>query len=192
MDRLRFSIRGLVAFVIFVAVAIASLRDGSALWDCATFSATLLTLTASVLSAVHLTGRARAFWVGFALCGSVYLGASLLPEVRPRLLTTRILVYLGTLVPSVTVDLSNSRDPAERSRVLMPDGSTRPGVVLGFEGGTGKLYASRGGPSEYFYPIGHSLCAVAVGFAGGLLSRYLYAVGRRGRASPTVSEESVG
>lgn len=184
MDQFRFTIRGLIALVTLVAVAVAALRDGSAFWDSVTFSATLFILVSSILSAIHFSGRSRAFWIGFALCGSVYFGVSLLPEVRTRLLTTRALAYLGRLIPSVRVDLTNNQDPEERSKVLMPNGSTRPGVVLGIEGGTGKLYASRGGPSEYFYPIGHSLWALVLGLLGGLLSRYLYIVGLKGRAQP--------
>jgi hypothetical protein len=86
MRRLRFSIASLLMLVLFVAVAIGALREATDIWDSAVFSLTLGLLLVAVLLAVHRTDRIRAFWVGFALFGSVYLAVSLVPQVKSRLL----------------------------------------------------------------------------------------------------------
>ncbi len=173
MDRHRFTIGNLAAAILFIAIALAALRDGSASWDRALFSATLLVLLTSILLAVHRTGRSRAFWLGFALFGWAYLAAAQLPEVRTRLLTTRALIRLGKLVPTVSVDLTYNQDPGERSKVLKPDGETRPEVVLGINPRSGSLWATLGGITQDFYRIGDSLWALILGFLGGHLSRGL-------------------
>ena len=88
MRRFRFSIAAMLGVVLFAAVAVAALRQADALWDSTLFSLALGLLALAVLLAVHRTGGRRAFWLGFALVGGAYLGASLVPPVEARLLTT--------------------------------------------------------------------------------------------------------
>jgi hypothetical protein len=102
MRRPRFSIASVLLVISFLAVAIAALREATDLWDSGIFSLTASVLLASVLLAVHRTGRGRAFWLGFALFGWSYLIASLVPPVEARLLTTKALASLDSKVPRAT------------------------------------------------------------------------------------------
>src|SRR3954469_1750576 len=99
MGLFRFTIASLLGLVCFVAVAFAALRRADGLWDSALFTLTLGILLASVLLAVHRTDRRRAYWLGFALFGWTYLGASLIPPVEARLLTSTGLEYLEARLP---------------------------------------------------------------------------------------------
>src|SRR5258708_36614221 len=96
MRRLRFSIASLLILVLFVAVAIAALREATHMWDSGVFSLALGVLLVSALLALHRTERGRAFWLGFALFGWTYLGASVVPQVEPRLISTKGLAYVDT------------------------------------------------------------------------------------------------
>jgi hypothetical protein len=98
MPRMRVSIAGILVWVALLGVGFAGLRNPSLLWSNALFSVALGTLTLAVLAAVYRRGRRRAFWVGFATCGWVYLLLALGPAneslVSPYLVTTAILDVL--------------------------------------------------------------------------------------------------
>jgi hypothetical protein len=98
MNRLRFSIASLLVWVALLGVGIAALRSGSPLWGNALFSLAIGMLTIAILAAVYRKGRRRAFWVGFATCGWVYILLSLGPDsdalASPLLITTAILDLL--------------------------------------------------------------------------------------------------
>lgn len=94
MARFRFSIRSLLVLIMFAAVGIAALRQASPFWDSATCTLALGLFITAPLWAIHRSGRRRAFWVGFALCGWAYIVASLVPAVEPRLLTTHAFAFL--------------------------------------------------------------------------------------------------
>ena len=99
MRRIRFTIASLLVVVLFVAVGFAALRESNDLWDSGVFTLTLAALLISILLAVHRTESRRAFWIGFALFGWIYLGLSLVPSIESRLLTTKALAYLDSKVP---------------------------------------------------------------------------------------------
>jgi hypothetical protein len=98
MPRMRVSIAGILVWVALLGVGFAALRNPSLLWSNALFSVALGTLTLAVLAAVYRRGRRRAFWVGFATCGWVYLLLALGPANEslwsPYLVTTAILDVL--------------------------------------------------------------------------------------------------
>ena len=98
MKRPRFTIRSLLASVVFLAVGLAALRGASAAWDSSVLGLTLVVLLASVLLAVHRTGAARAYWLGFALFGWTYLVLAEIPGIGVRLPTTRTLIYVDSLI----------------------------------------------------------------------------------------------
>src|SRR4051812_45507302 len=102
MRHFRFSIASLLLVVLFVAVAFAALRRADDLWDSTIFSLPRGLLLAPVPLALPRAGGRRAFWLGFSLCGGVSLGASLIPPIEARLLTTRALAYLDSKVPGPT------------------------------------------------------------------------------------------
>ena len=99
MQRFRFSIASLLVVVLFVAVGFAALRESSDLWESGVFTLTLAALLISILLAVHRTESRRAFWLGFAVFGWIYLGLSVVPSIESRLMTTKALTYLDSKVP---------------------------------------------------------------------------------------------
>ncbi|MGZ3413087.1 MAG: hypothetical protein ACXWNX_04645 [Isosphaeraceae bacterium] len=89
MKHIRFSIASLLLVVLFVAVGFAALRESNETWNSGVFTLTLAALLISILLAIHRTESRRAFWIGFALFGWIYLGLSLVPSIEYRLLTTK-------------------------------------------------------------------------------------------------------
>ena len=98
MRRFRFTIASLLVVVLFVAVGFAALRESNDLWESGVFTLTLAALLISILLAVHRTESRRAFWIGFALFGWIYLGLSLVPSIESRLITTKAFAYLDSKV----------------------------------------------------------------------------------------------
>ena len=175
----RFSIAGLLGVILFAGVGLAALRAASAPWDGAVFGATLLILTTSILLAVHRDQARRAFWIGFALFGWVYLAASLIPPVEARLPTTRGLAFLDAKRPRVnptgfamadfdadgTMDIFVATDPTTGN-----GGAYRLQAVSGYG-----ILANLPDSSANFLRIGHSLLALLFACLGGFLSRRLRA-----------------
>jgi hypothetical protein len=136
MRRPRYSIASVLLVISFLAVAIAALREATDLWDSGVFTVTAGLLLASVLLAVHRTGRGRAFWLGFALFGWSYLIANLIPPIEARLLTTKALAFIDARVPRAAfadrdgvVDLFLANASAYLADVSAPN------VVVGNPGG---------------------------------------------------------
>jgi hypothetical protein len=69
----QFSIRGLLWAVTFLAVGIAALINANGLWQGAIWGLVLYGLTAAILLAVYRREQTRAFWLGFAVFGWLYL-----------------------------------------------------------------------------------------------------------------------
>ncbi len=99
MQRFRFTIASLLLVILFAAVGFAALRESSDLWEIGVFSLTLAVMLISILLGVHRRESRRAFWLGFALLGWVYLGLSLVPSIESRLMTTKALTFLDSKVP---------------------------------------------------------------------------------------------
>ena len=95
MRRFRFSIAGLLGVALFVSVALAALRASTDAWDSGVLGLALLILLTATLLAVHRRDRKRAYWLGYALFGWVYLLVSQVPPLESRLPTTKGLVNLG-------------------------------------------------------------------------------------------------
>ena len=219
MRRIRFSIASLLGLVLFVAVAVAALREADDLWDTGLFTLAVSLLLASVLLAVHRTDQERAFWLGFALVGWSYLIASLIPQVGSRLLTTKALLYLDSKVSRTTpmglavadfdsdgqVDLfvANASAPNALYR-NQGDGTFRDvtsgqaatvstssgGVIVWKPSLPWRLLVGSGGTSENFVRIGHSILALIIALGGGRLSRWLLERERRLRAAPRAYQRS--
>jgi hypothetical protein len=206
MRRFRFTIASLLGVVLVVAVAFAALREATALWDSIVFTLTACLLLASVLLAVHRAGEARAYWSGFALFGAAYLVASLIPPVESRLVTSGGLAYLDSKIPGRNRPMLFARSGG-KSYILNTTYDTPQGFAVATVGGTpaspsqgsiqfwdvstGKLLAGPNGTTEHFVRIGHSFVALIAALAGGRLSRWLHAAGRRRAegAAPTGGRE---
>jgi hypothetical protein len=173
MSHFRFTIAHLLGLVLFIAVGFAALREATALWDSAVFSVTLAVLSVSVLLALHRADRRRVYWLGFALFGWIYLGASLIPPIECRLLTTEALARIAARIPALV-------DPV--AFTFSPDGSSlvasRPGMIRLWNATTGQLLGGSVGSTDCFRGIGHSIVALVLAYLGGHLSGWLFARGR--------------
>jgi hypothetical protein len=104
----RFSIASILAVIAIFAVALAVLRSPSYLWANVTFSLALGALFVAVINVVYVRGVGRAYWLGFLLCGGVYLAICSVPplhdSVCPRLATEVVLdllyPYLSPAAPT--------------------------------------------------------------------------------------------
>jgi hypothetical protein len=181
MRRVRVSIAGLMALVVFVAVAAAALREASEIWAGVLFVLTLATVGFAVLRASYRTGSVRAFWAGFALFAAGYLAVSFLPgqEARPPLPTAPALTWLqGKLLRQqaaqvLTVDVSGALNGTVLTRVVTTSGS--PWSTSG--GSSAPPAASPFtfvwmADGQRFQQVGHCLLAVLVGLLGGLIARW--------------------
>ena len=202
MRRPRFKIRGLLVFVVFLAVGLAALREASEAWDGGVLGLTLLVLLASVLLAVHRTGTARAYWLGFALFGWAYFALLEVPAIAARLPTTWALTYLDSLAPgrsiAMTGWLPNTTGAAAGPPGTVAVFSTSTGNVAMQSGANGNIRlwnlgtgAALGGSTEHFIRIGHSLLALILGLVGAVASRSLHLRERRGPAPTTIDLDDV-
>jgi hypothetical protein len=73
MTRLRFTIAGLMAIVLFAGLAFAALRGSNAFWASATFSVAVLTISVAIAVACVRKDDARMPCAGFAIAGSACL-----------------------------------------------------------------------------------------------------------------------
>jgi len=170
MTRFRFTIASLLAIVLFVAVGFASLRESSDHWESGLFTATLGILLISILLTVHRDESDRAFWLGFALFGSVYLGLTLVPSIESRLITNKALAYLDSKVPVRSLGIFTVQYSAGSGSQLK---FSNVHHVKLWDAATGRLLGGWGGTRENFIRIGHSLFALLLGWLGGQLSRRL-------------------
>lgn len=96
MRSIRFSIAGLMAIVLAIALGFAALRTASVTTLGITLLATRAILGIAIVGAICRRGGERAFWLGFAICGLVYIRCSLEPyPAWPELPTQALLEALG-------------------------------------------------------------------------------------------------
>jgi hypothetical protein len=151
-----------VILILLAGAGLAALRESNELWDSSVFSVTLVILLISVLLGIYRINEKRAFWIGFALFGWIYLGLTLMPSIESRLITTQALGYLDSVVP---------RSISDRDF----DGWLDLSVANNW------LVRSPKGPlckTGDFVRIGHSLLALIAACVGGLLCRRLDAGNR--------------
>jgi hypothetical protein len=95
MGHFRFSVSGLMVFVIAAAIGLTALTHPTPLWASAIFSFALLANFAAVVATIASEGVARKAAAGFWVCGWGYLLISLAPglesSVALQLITTRLL-----------------------------------------------------------------------------------------------------
>lgn len=69
----RFTLRQLLIGIAIIAASLVVLRNASGAWAAALLAVTQLALATSVLLVIFRRGAARAFWLGFAIFGWLYL-----------------------------------------------------------------------------------------------------------------------
>jgi hypothetical protein len=192
MNRIRFNIAGLLGVILVLGVGFAALRESSDLWESGVFTLMIVVLLMSILLAIHRTQKRRAFWLGFALVGSIYLTLSLFPSIESRLITTKGLALLDSKMPrsiprSVVLYnllvgnnskpdaffLNNSNGTYEDVKAMAVVNPAGKEVMSG--GWFSNALAGSNGTTESFIRVGHSLIASIAAILGGLLSRHLHA-----------------
>jgi hypothetical protein len=193
----RFHLGTLVIVILVFGLGFAALRESSELWESGVFTLTLTALMMSILLAIHGTESRRAFWIGFALFGWIYLGLSLVPSIESRLITTKALAYLDSKLPGRPILLLSSGSGTGNNRVsnvtLSVSGiqaaTAGQRQVRLWDAATGKLLSGWSGTTYNFIRIGHSLFALLIGRFGGQLSRRLCRASRALEPSTAVDAE---
>jgi hypothetical protein len=72
MKRMRFSIGGLMGFVLVAALGFGGLKAATEYWASGCFTLMAIVLVAAILNAVQGRGKGRAYWSGFAVSGWIY------------------------------------------------------------------------------------------------------------------------
>ncbi len=193
MKRIRFNIASLLGVVLVLGIGFAALRESSDLWESSIFSITLVVLLISIMFAIHRTETRRAFWIGFAVFGWIYLALTLVPSIESRLITTEGLAYLdsgvqdafsnniqagGTLSGSLKEHTIRAPFQGIILKSRKQDGSLTSYYSALFGGGSGK--------TGNFVGIGHSLFTLLMGLLGAQLSRRLCRTSRSPEPSTAV------
>jgi hypothetical protein len=192
VKRPRFTIGGLLVFIVAAALSLAALRESTDLWAAAVSSTSLLVLAIAVLLAVHCSKRKRAFWLGFSIFGWTYLVLTLVPITEQRLLTTQALMYLDSKIPRADNGRINlyyrrvvkafDRRMAMAQPVALKGltvATASPGqTVQGQTAGRlnlkmGRLWTLSNGTTDNFVRIGHGIWVWIIGFVGGCVSIFL-------------------
>jgi hypothetical protein len=150
MNRLRFTIAGLMAIVLFVAIGFAALRNADELWASATYTLAIAMISLAFVGAFVRKGKARAIWSGFAVFGLAYLLIGLSPQLKVvvPLYFTYTAGQRPTPVPLIQLGLHR----------LQPYVNPIPAGAVG---------------SIPYDQVSHSLGIVLFGFIGAVMGRLL-------------------
>jgi hypothetical protein len=153
MRTVRFSIAGLMALVLAIAIALAALRSASETWAGFVLLGTLGAFCIAFVGAFCRAGAERGFWIGFVVFGFVYMNATFNPnELWPTLPTQNFLEVLARWF-----------------------GATHPVPKL-IGGRVVNVFVgnSTTGRAEPFFQIGHCLLALLFGILGALIGSGLF------------------
>lgn len=195
MSRFQFSVRWLLGLVALVAVGCAALFHASPLWTSVVLTVTSALLLTAIVAAACRRGRARAFWLGFAVLGWGYFwvagGMTDLPipgswplsfftqSGEPPLATTRLLRWsYGKLFPSAPIPGNNAGMGFFSLAVDETDSPPQTGEA-GEPGEPGDLQSEADEEDypayESFIRVGESLWTLLFAIIGGLLGRFFHA-----------------
>jgi hypothetical protein len=164
----RLTLAGLLVAISVLGGGLASLRNPSGIGVELWFTTTVIALVAATLVAIIQPRDRRGFAAGFAIAGWCYLSLSLQPESRAQLPTTRLLAHLerhvsGSWMMGVQhLSLETGPFPArQRGAYWEPVVTSRGGIP-------GSLVIDELQPE--FRRIGHSMIALLVAIAGGMIT----------------------
>jgi len=174
--------------VLILGVGFAALRESNATWDTGIFSITLGVLLISILLAIYRADKRRAFWLGFALFGSAYLGLTLVRSIESRLITTKTLAFLRSTMPRSIPDKFAGPYDYPIDAGSNPAGNQAWSLWNSL---LGTSQTGSTGTTGHFIRIGHSLLAVVAALLGGLLSKYLHTKNSQDTSAPVAAPVSI-
>jgi hypothetical protein len=196
----RFKIGDGLALIAILAVALAALRTPSYLWANVTYSLALGAVVVAIVNFVYGREASRAYWLGFSLCGGIYLTVWSVPMLRDsvgsRLVTETILDFIyphlspatspgtnvtvggtinaGTLGPGIAITSSpyNGGPPVAQEPPLSRWAEwTQPDRFISSRIQTAAVPLCS---SEAFRQIGHSMFTLIVAVLGATFARHRY------------------
>jgi hypothetical protein len=205
----RFSIGGLMALVLVIALGLVGLKQASPVWASTFFSVSLIVLVVSVLNAIQSRERARAFWLGFAVSGWAYFlcvfgigseSVATAPPVLVGLLLDRsqpllhppIVNYIGPMptpapMPVAPIAVAPPLVMPSPPASPAPAPPAPPTPTLAYTINVASLTPATWTSANWtndaisvpYRQIGHSFAALLVAYLGGLYS--IFAASRRDR-----------
>lgn len=199
---MRTTLAGMAVAVLLAALGLAALTSSSVVWASAAYSVAVGTIGVAVLGGLFRRGRARRFWVGYAVFGWCYWSHGLAgpsPSSWPR--WGGVQANAPPLLPDVAFDLLADRLPprlklAVGSRVQATwkgGGAYYAATIMDVEPGRYRVRYDDGSPpewvglaglrpmgSEFYRPVGHALVLPLVALAGGLIGRRMGPPGEGG------------
>ena len=179
----RFSVRELLGFVAFLAVGTTALLYATPAWAIVLGAAAMSLLFVSVVAAVLSTSQRRAFWLGAAIFGWLYIAVANWTSQK------------GPMYPLPTTNLLRLAyeewlpDVRTPPRQVTGTVNGRPTIYVTTESTTGPLFLYPfdsddryiGSVSPVYYPsppdfrqVGQSLWTLLIAYLGGRLGRYFY------------------
>jgi hypothetical protein len=175
--QIRFSIAGLMAAVLFLAVGFAGLRAASPLWASGIFTMTVTVFAGAIVGAAACQGPSRFALLGFGIFGWTYLLATfwLWPAPNgvtpPPFLTKALLDYFQPSSNTAAVMWIDTVPAGEMSTDSPPMVTTKvPGTA---NLATMTRFAGRVVNRLHYRRIGHTLAAIFFGLLGALLGAVL-------------------
>src|SRR5437764_13857648 len=195
MRRFRISIAGLMATVVYLCFALATLSRPMPLWGEAWLTCNLASLAVAVIGAIYSPTGRRPFWGGFAIVGWGFVALYLFPAYTPRLVTDSLAEWCyGAISYTPAADESVWVLVGEgfyKGRLIKreSDGtyqvrSDDPRVNSGSQAGITPAVLRPISPIDY-QQLWHSMLALPVAAAGGLVARTF--AGRDRREPPSNS-----
>jgi hypothetical protein len=187
----RFSIRQLLIATAFAAAGCFGLLNATALVAAAALSGVALLLSASVLLATYRDGERRAFWVGFAFLGWVYLflcfggilsstGFDWRGNVTGQLaLALYDRAYVTAAVQPAQYTSSSAYTPTYST------GMAPPGAPMAYPAMAPVIVQVSSGPDrEQFLYVSHALWTMLFATCGGWFAQWLYATRTKEASQP--------
>lgn len=173
MPRIQFSLRTLLLAFIPIGLAIAALVNANFYWANAALTVTLACLGVSIVGWIWCSGRARAFWSGFAVLGCGYMLLTFVPwfdeHVGRSLISQQVLEKSAGLFGYDTPRATGERDETFWDYKDFSRNTE-------FTNDQKYLNSIRGITHYWDYLFtGHCLFTLLSGLAGGLLANWFYA-----------------